>query len=66
MLPWLPDWVKKWALKWAIGKFLAWLNALFSGRAAREVEAREKAQEELDGRPPDPAAVDSRLDNGSA
>lgn len=62
----MPAWLQKFAIKWAIGKFLRWLNDFFSSRAAREVEARQKAQEDLNARPPDPAAVDDRLGNGSA
>lgn len=66
MLAWLPGWAKKLAVQWAIGKFLRWLNDLFSARAAAEVEKRQQAQKDLDARPPDPDSVDDRLGNGSA
>jgi hypothetical protein len=62
----LPTWLKKWAISYAIKKFLAWLNALFSSRAAREVEKREEQQKANDARPPSPDTVDSRLSGGSA
>jgi hypothetical protein len=62
----LPDWLKKWAIGFILGKIVRWVNDTFSTMAAREVEVREKKQEEIDARPPDADSVDSRLDGGSA
>lgn len=62
--------MKAWLIRFVIERILAralrFLNDVMASRAAREVEARQKKQEDLDARPPDSNTVDDRLGDGSA